>query len=615
MDLVTIDQLIERPLLSNPERQIRLLYLRPGEPTDIIQGHLSSWDLDCAPPFIAISYTWGPAEPRLQISIGERKYFVRKNCAYALWQARFHKPSSWIWIDSLCIDQNNHTEKNLQVTIMGKIYAKSLQVLACIGPADESSDYIFKVLLDMDKIIQDFPENWYDLDEDEAKRVWNPPSGETLIVELFNHWNRFSDRAYFSRVWVVQELLGGLGRTKVLCGTSSTDWELLGDLSFRMEACFSTFNFISSHLHPGESPARDIYSMVVQLQAFDSTEFNFPQILEESRDCQDIRDRIYGTLNLIDWERFHVPRPVPDYNISRVLLAVEVLRRTLDLNFRLIGFATVPALEIAIDDLIAEGFVSIHGVSNLDKVPSGSTLSRSWYDSVQGAVRIEGDVSMGLHVNLRKGKDYGLDSTKAEDVFAAWDDGERIGGYPKPFGGKTPVKVFTDSTLSLLACPDTRAGDILLHVTYAGILIIRPADDATSYIVVGKAILVNGYKMLVGNTAAGSAWTCECWSKLPRKSHATACIYVRFHVSDIQALCLGTGTVEDQPKQSLYQASLNIPEPGTLIQDITDRNWRSDQAIVPFSEACERHCSVDTSRPGLRVCIEAETGPYLKIFK
>lgn len=42
---------------------------------------------------------------------------VRENCRYALWQAQ-NFGSKYIWVDSVCIDQHNPTEKGAQVSLM-----------------------------------------------------------------------------------------------------------------------------------------------------------------------------------------------------------------------------------------------------------------------------------------------------------------------------------------------------------------------------------------------------------------------------------------------------------------------------------------------------------------
>ncbi|KAF7882358.1 uncharacterized protein EAF02_005721 [Botrytis sinoallii] len=49
---------------------------------------------------------------------------------------RHHGVTDYLWIDSLCINQDNNEEKNFQVAIMGSIYKSALWVASCIGTGD-----------------------------------------------------------------------------------------------------------------------------------------------------------------------------------------------------------------------------------------------------------------------------------------------------------------------------------------------------------------------------------------------------------------------------------------------------------------------------------------------
>lgn len=92
------------------------------------------------------------------------------------------------------------------------------------------------VLTDLDAFIQSFPRAWlYGMD----LSLWDPPQGEEAAVELCNTFDKFSERSYFSRVWVIQELFGGKDRTIALCGDYQLDWEELVNLDNRLDDCFN----------------------------------------------------------------------------------------------------------------------------------------------------------------------------------------------------------------------------------------------------------------------------------------------------------------------------------------------------------------------------------------
>lgn len=50
------------------------------------------------------------------------------------------------WIDALCVDQDNVSERSHQVNVMGQIYTAACQVLIWLGPEDESTSSAFELM-------------------------------------------------------------------------------------------------------------------------------------------------------------------------------------------------------------------------------------------------------------------------------------------------------------------------------------------------------------------------------------------------------------------------------------------------------------------------------------
>lgn len=72
-----------------------------------------------------------------------------------------------------------------------------------------------------------------------------------------------------------------------------------------------------------------IYSLRELARTFDSPYLPFPGYLSDMifKHCQDARDRFFGTMDLIDWQRFGQTRPVPDYHATPLELSVDLLER------------------------------------------------------------------------------------------------------------------------------------------------------------------------------------------------------------------------------------------------------------------------------------------------
>ncbi|KAF5268133.1 hypothetical protein FOXYS1_981 [Fusarium oxysporum] len=136
--------------LADPANQIRLLEVisLPDMPMELsLSVHEITKDSD----YYAISYTWGDSRFTKEIIINGRPMMVTENCHYALTQVRdrypsLHGTSIFIWIDSICINQNDNDEKSDQVAMMGNTYTRASKVLACIGPHQDNSHMIRNML-------------------------------------------------------------------------------------------------------------------------------------------------------------------------------------------------------------------------------------------------------------------------------------------------------------------------------------------------------------------------------------------------------------------------------------------------------------------------------------
>lgn len=107
--------------LDKHTSQFRLIHLQPRLlPTSdeiICSLHLADLD-DEQCQYEALSYEWGdPEKPPMFIELNGEKRSVRENLWWALWNLRDEKDVRILWIDALCIDQDNELEKNHQVSL------------------------------------------------------------------------------------------------------------------------------------------------------------------------------------------------------------------------------------------------------------------------------------------------------------------------------------------------------------------------------------------------------------------------------------------------------------------------------------------------------------------
>ena len=120
---------------------IRLLELQPAaadaDPlqaslVDALLGHPSQ------PAYEAISYVWGdsifPETLHLEGSHGELETLaITANLARCLVGLRRPHTPRVLWVDAVCIDQENPEEKGSQISLMGRIYQTAMRVLIWLG--------------------------------------------------------------------------------------------------------------------------------------------------------------------------------------------------------------------------------------------------------------------------------------------------------------------------------------------------------------------------------------------------------------------------------------------------------------------------------------------------
>ncbi|KAK7912137.1 HET-domain-containing protein [Apiospora marii] len=118
--------------------ETRILVLEPGKFEDPICGSLMVVSLPSEhTSYEALSYTWadesGDATPRRTIQLGGRPFLITLNCENALRRLRREYVTRNVWVDAICIDQTNISERGHQVQLMPKIYSGAQTVLIYVG--------------------------------------------------------------------------------------------------------------------------------------------------------------------------------------------------------------------------------------------------------------------------------------------------------------------------------------------------------------------------------------------------------------------------------------------------------------------------------------------------
>ncbi|KAF2164051.1 hypothetical protein M409DRAFT_25400 [Zasmidium cellare ATCC 36951] len=213
--------------LAHPSKDIRLLRFKSkhdlGE-LRMMDCEVTTWPFEKAPPYAAASYVWGSPEHTSWVTLNDRHYEVRRNCYDALSQIRRQAPDSYVWRDSICINQDDLDEKALQVAMMGDIYQRANMVYSCVGEHSDGSGDVIEVVREVASYVRSISpnpgSNLGSLARQKICEITSCPGRDTggEVMHDYSLYHRCLDpsfksaftvignRPYWNRVWIVQEV-------------------------------------------------------------------------------------------------------------------------------------------------------------------------------------------------------------------------------------------------------------------------------------------------------------------------------------------------------------------------------------------------------------------------
>lgn len=247
---MSLDRYCYSPL-SGP-RQIRLVKLRCASSRDDpdLSVELATASLDTPPEYFALSYAWGDPLPKTDINCSGSRIAISANLHSALRHLRPNTPGEvpYIWVDALCINQEDIPERNAQVRIMSDIYAMATKTVIWLGEGDEYTTRAFHWLrrfrgvFEANEYVRPIlnpaggtrslgaDEQWeivcrFDSDHNrEAKNILQTAFDDLANLEtVFQDIRMMLRRPWFARKWVLQEVCKSKGKYFV-AGYDGVTW-------------------------------------------------------------------------------------------------------------------------------------------------------------------------------------------------------------------------------------------------------------------------------------------------------------------------------------------------------------------------------------------------------
>ena len=221
------------------KREIRLIVLLPSrDPEAEIRCRLCMEPLDNKPKYEALSYVWGSAENPCSILIDGISFQVTRNLYSALHQLRFSTPKDVrvLWIDALCINQNDVEERNQQVGLMRDIYAGAKETIIWLGPQSNSIAKAFNFVQDFFRGIwprfdYSFVEQLLEKGDFKMGDVKHLRNLNALLLhpshqEEWQCLRKLFSLPWWQRIWTLQEAVVS-PQAKMMCGARCLRFAIL----------------------------------------------------------------------------------------------------------------------------------------------------------------------------------------------------------------------------------------------------------------------------------------------------------------------------------------------------------------------------------------------------
>lgn len=296
-------------------RLIRLVSSTSGSSSNI-ECELFHTSLTQPPSYVAISYAWGDVDDTVWIRLNGFPFRITSSLHAAL-QALLKRPQNAVlWADAICINQRDRTEQSQQVKLMPKIYSGAQEVAIWLGTEYDDSEQALHLLKTITTVVGLSIADNAVIETVIRSKEWR--SHFTALVNLF-------ERDYWSRLWVVQEVLNAKG-VEVYCGESQLPWSVFRNACqmFRKNESALKTQFPAG-LVPGSRPSFS-YAHILSSEGPASLDFlrrvrnvGPESLFEVLHICRrkltaDPRDKVFAVLGILP-EDIRLKFPI-DYNAS-----------------------------------------------------------------------------------------------------------------------------------------------------------------------------------------------------------------------------------------------------------------------------------------------------------
>lgn len=216
---------IYRKLTHN---EIRLLILNPGKADDRVECYLEHYSINAVKPYFALSYVWGSTTDKRLIQLDGCPFKITSNLCAFLKTFRLEYECSVLWIDALCINQEDLPERNAQIRLMKRVYEGAEKVVIWLGEEIEDTQSAFEHMHNTQArfLGRDDKPSHLSL----AMLHLEVQKSGSASPNVLNGIRDILQRSWWKRIWVYQEATApAKGESLVVCGSQHIGFKTLLD--------------------------------------------------------------------------------------------------------------------------------------------------------------------------------------------------------------------------------------------------------------------------------------------------------------------------------------------------------------------------------------------------
>ena len=336
--------------------------------------------------FMALSYTWGDPTNVREIVVNGQPVLVTQNleaCLRVLRRKDYIKDGWQIWIDAICINQEDIIERANEVKRMREIYTKAWTPIIWLGEGAEGSKTGLNLLITL------------------ALEYASRDGINRLTRALHQnpeHFGRGAWRAlndivccqYWRRLWIMQEATLGRDSTPVLCGEETLPWVYFAGA---FNIIINTDEVINTYIANELKDTSRSLDLIIWPNLNTVNEIRMFQNLDANRSRPNLyrlilfsraalstnpRDKVYGLLALMDESLTSLIKPDYSDTVENVYrsFTLDTIRATESLHaLRHCELETDSAPPSWVPDLLAQNGKAALTIEDNAFAASGSSLA------------------------------------------------------------------------------------------------------------------------------------------------------------------------------------------------------------------------------------------------